>query len=151
MNRLHRCTPILVLLFALATLSSCSSSGGWTRNTRAGDALREEWLIGRWDADGERTNEGNGFDGVKAAASNLWNELFGRSWRMEAGGVLLFGGRFSTKQGTWRLEGADRLILEETRGGKRHTFLCQFRDGYLYLKRTDNRFLVMGRGKFLGL
>ncbi len=142
---------LTVLLSALTLIGGCSSSSGWTRNTREGDALRDEWLIGRWDADGERTNEANGFDGIKAAPSDLWNELFGRSWRMETGGVLHFGGRLSSKRGTWRLDGADHLILEEETGGKRHSFRCQFRDSYLYLKRTDTRCLVMSRGKSLGL
>lgn len=141
----------VLALLLLTAFSSCSSSGGWTRNTQEGESMREDWLYGRWDADGDRTNEANGFDGISAAPSDVWNELFGKSWRMEKGGVLHFGGRFSTKKGTWRLDGADRLILEETTGGKRHSFTCQFRDGYLYLKRTDDRYLVMSKGKFFGL
>ena len=151
MNRMVRISLTSTVLMAASLLHGCASSAGWTRNTREGDAFREEWLIGRWDADGERTNEANGFDGLKATPSNVWNELFGRSWRMEKGGVLHFGGRLSSKRGTWRLDGGNRLVMEETRGGKRHSFACQFRDGYLYLKRTDSRYLVMSRGKFLGL
>jgi len=132
------------------TPSALKDNDGSTLTTRDGRQITEDMLVGKWDLDGERTNTANGHSGVVAIPSDVVKDVLGKGWRFERGGVLRTDQVVGSKPGTWRIEGANTLAIDE--GGDRSpkSYKMSFRDGFLYLQRTDGSYIVFEKDKFFG-
>ena len=143
-------------LAAAIGLTACTSgpepiqdNSGKIINTQPGEQLLEEQFVGKWDIDGERTNNAQGQGGVTAIPSDILKDTLGKGWRFERGGVLKIDAVVGSKTGSWRIVGKDGLAVTTPEGDQ--SFTAQFRAGYLYLKRADGKWFVFERDKYFGL
>ena len=140
----------------LATLGVGCTSGpdpladnsGHRLTTRDGQQLAEAMFLGKWDLDGERTNNVNGGGGVTAIPTDVIKDVLGKGWRFESGGNLKSDLPVGWRNGSWRIEGKNTLVVNEGKGDQRYA--AKFNEGYLYLTKTDGKVLVFERDKFFG-
>lgn len=156
MTRIRITSSLIAVVLASAfTLPACTSgpepvqeNAGKAINTQPGEQLIEDQFIGKWDLDGERTNNARGQGGVTAIPSDIFKDTLGKGWRFERGGVLKIDATVGTKTGSWRIVGKDGLALTTPNGDQ--SFTAQFRAGYLYLQRSDGKWFVFERDKYFG-
>jgi hypothetical protein len=142
----------VALVFSAPGCSSLEDNDGSRLTTAESDQITESMLLGKWDLDGERTNTANGSSGVGAIPSDVGKDLGGEGWRFDVGGSLRTDQPVGTKQGRWRLTGKDSLTVQEdvANNSPELHFQVSFRDGFMYLKNSDGRYMVMEKNKFFG-
>jgi hypothetical protein len=148
-----------VLLCASAAITGCDSAdtpstlkdnSGSTLTTSAGQQITPDMLYGKWDLDGERTNKANGSAGIDAIPSDITKDVLGKGWRFEANGVLKTDDVVGSKPGSWRLEGGDTLVIQEAGQVEPRSYDISFRNGFMYLRGSDGKYMVMEKDKFFG-
>lgn len=152
----HPLVRASLLAAAALLLSACDSLGpesirdneGSTLTTKPGEAIKESQLIGKWDSDGERTNTANGNSGVAAIPEDVYKDIMGKGWRFHAGGGLSIDQTIGSREGSWKLTPPANLAITDK--GSTTLYEASFRDGFLYLKNKEGRYLVMERNKFFG-
>lgn len=151
MNRLAAAAVAAILAASIGCSSSQPvRSGDRPFNTVAGQQLKPEMFLGKWDLDGQRTNEANGKSAATAIPSSIFKDVMGAGWRFERDGVMFTDAATSAKPGKWSLEGLDVLVIQEYQKPEPVRYAARFSDGYLRLKRADGVYLVLQRNKFFG-
>jgi hypothetical protein len=126
------------------------ANSGSTLTTAPGQDLAEDMFLGKWDIHGDLTNSANGLNGVQAIPSDIAEDLFGRGWRFERGGIMRISAGLGTHQGEWKVSG-DTVSIRTDRQLSMIDYTAQFSDGYLWLTRRDGRVFVFEKDKFFGL
>ena len=146
-----------ILILSLAACSSkpnelnpsFAANAGSNRTTSPGDPIQEEWLYGKWDVDGERTNTANGNPGLIAIGSDIARDMFGKGWKFEPNGVIKIDRAGGYVLGTYRIQG-NRLLIKKAGDADFTKYNAHFQDGYLYLYGPDSRWSVMEYAKYFG-
>jgi hypothetical protein len=129
--------------------NSMEDNEGSVLTTTTDQQLTESMFLGKWDLDGERTNTVNGQGGVEDIPSDVFKDVLGAGWEFQRNGVLKIDRTIGTRTATWRIEGANALVINDPDKGETR-YEASFRDGYMYLKNPAGRWMVMEKGKFFG-
>jgi hypothetical protein len=133
-------------------LSGCSGimdNDGSRLTTSTGEAITESMLLGKWDIDGERTNEANGSGGVTSIASDVAKDVLSSGWKFEPNGVLKIDGTPLERTGSYSIAG-NKVTIKDPKH-EALTFETSFRDGYMYMKYPNGKYKVFEKDKFFGL
>ena len=136
--------PVALALALTILLGACASDEVvLAPDTRAGDQLRAEYLVGEWCGNRELTSKANSAAGHSALlnlAKHFWRLRPGGEWQKSDTGFVY------SLHGEWKLQGGDRVLFKQLRGG---TVIYQARftnSGLnLYLEDSDGQFLVLSR------
>lgn len=150
-----------ILALALVGFAGCSSrpgeispnveaNDGSSLTTSPGEPLKEAWLLGKWDVDGERTNTANGASGVGAIPSDIFKDVLGDGWKFEPNGVVKIDAAGGYRRGSYTLAGDQVTVVYSGQpDGITYTDV-HFRSGYLYMKKPDGRWIVFEKNKYFG-
>lgn len=141
-----------VAAFSFVACSSMSDNEGSTLTTKDGEQITEAMIVGKWDLDGERTNTANGNAGVGAIPDDVVKDVFGAGWRIQPNGVMQTDKTVGSDVGAWKIEGKNTLIVQENKAANSPEvrYEASFRDGFMYLKKSDGKYAVMEKSKFFG-
>lgn len=133
---------LVYLAFALL-VSACAAEKNLVQapDTRPGDQLKAEYMVGDWCTNRDLTAEANTEAGHSALANistRFWRFKQDGDWQVSSSGTL-YG-----SHGKWQLEGLNTMVLEKLKG-KPRSFLANFKnDGAdLYFEDEDGKFLVL--------
>ena len=144
---MDRCGWVVLLV-----MCGCGASGPHASlSTFPGQSLRHEYFYGKWDLDGERTQQLAGQAGIAAIPSALEQDVMGHGWRFERNGVMWVDRTFGVAAAGWRLEPPHFLILELPNQTSPQRYVARFEDGFLYLRDVEDQMtMVFERDKFAG-
>ena len=67
---------------------------------------------------------------MSSIPSDITKDIMGKGWKFAPGGVLKTDQVVGSKHGTWRIDGNNTLIIQESPNAQPKTFDASFRDGY---------------------
>ena len=133
------------LLFATMLAACASSPTVPVPDTKPGDQLKYEYLVGKWCTNREQTavsNQAAGFSGLLNVRPVFWR--FGKTgeWDTSTSGFLF------ENWGSWKLDGLDMLLLAR-KGVEPDPYQIYFKKGDdgtdLYLVDDKGQFTVLAR------
>ena len=135
----------MVALAVTLLISACANKQELVMapDTRPGDQLKAEYMIGDWCTNRDLTSQANK-DAGHSALSNLspqfWRFNDGGSWQNAESGWLY------RDFGKWQLEGLNTMILARPEADSRR-YRANFKNGGkdLYLLDDEDKFLVLSR------
>ena len=133
-------------LFIAVTLGACASGPSVVvPDTKPGDQIKHEYLIGEWCTNREETatsNQDAGFSGILNVRPVFWRFEADGQWENSTSGFLF------EPYGSWKLEGQDQLLLNKN-NLEPNTYTIHFTnngDGAdLYMTDEKGQFTVLSR------
>ena len=133
------------LLIAI-TLAACASGPSVTvPDTRPGDQIQHEYLVGEWCTNREETaasNQEAGFSGIINVRPVFWRFESEGEWEASDSGFLF------EPYGNWKLDGLDQLLLSK-KNVEPKTYTIHFRNNGegadLYMIDIKDQYTVLSR------
>ncbi len=131
------------LAFALFVSACASPNIVLAPDTRSGDQLKLEYMVGKWCTNRDRTSQTNrdaGQSALSYISQEFWSFNEGGKWENSESGWIF------TNYGKWQLDGLNTMVLERLKG-KPKSFQANFKNegADLYLEDEDGKFLVLSR------
>ena len=131
------------LVFALFVSACASPNIVLAPDTRSGDQLKLEYMVGKWCTNRDLTSQTNkdaGHSALSYLSQEFWSFKEGGKWENAESGWIY------TSYGKWQLEGLNTMVLERLKG-KPKSFQANFKNegADLYLEDEDGKFLVLSR------
>jgi len=128
------------LLFATMLTACAAGPTVAVPDTKPGDQILNEYLVGKWCTNREQTaisNQAAGFSGLLNVRPVFWRFDTQGEWDISASGFLF------ENWGSWKIDGLDMLLLAK-KGAAAKPYQVQFKND----EETTNLYLIDDEGQY---